>query len=400
MKFSNSKLLLAFAASCLLAASGAPLYGQSSIQVNFNDPDAAVLNDLVTFGTAEIREDGGFGNTGYLSITDPVNSQNGAVAFPDLTSDLEGGIESFRITARIRTGAGTASPADGFSFNYVRPDDPLIADILDPDTGELDPDGTLGEYAGIGTEASLPEEGSRTGIAIGFDEWQSGAAGANPEEVPCGEWNADPDNPLDCIGMSIRIDNELIFQGPFPTLNGELDDQTSLQTGPQGDVEDLGWAELAISVVPDSTLETNSLIKIEYKDRVVFDGSVEYTQGPGFLVFGGRTGGANAAHHIDDIAITTDFTKIENPGDFDEDGDIDFTDFLTMVGNMNTSDRAYQDGDFDFSGTIDIADFVGFRAAFAAASGAGEAAPVPEPAAGLMALFGIMGLAGFRRRRR
>ena len=375
-----------------MAASGSALYGQSSIQVNFNDIDDPILNDLVTFGTTEVREDGGFGNTGYLSITDALNGQRGAVAFPDLTSDLEGGIESFRITARIRTGAGTEQPADGFSFNYVRPDDPLIVDILDPDTGELDPDGTLGAYAaGPNGEGNLPEEGSQTGIAIGFDEWQSGPADPEATAEDCGSID------FDCIGMSIRIDNDLVFQGPFPTLNGELDDVTSLQTGPRGDVEDLGWAELAISVVPDSTNDSNSLIKIEYKDRVVFDDSVEYTRGPGFLVFGGRTGGANAAHHIDDIAITTDFTKIENPGDFDEDGTIDFEDFLLMMSNMNTSDRAYEDGDIDFSGRIDIADFVAFRRAFS--SGAGEAAAVPEPATGLMFAFALLGLGGLRRRR-
>lgn len=418
-----SKFLLAIAAGYLLAASGIALAQPASITVDFNDPDADVLDQIVTFGDAELREDGGFGNTGYLSITDAANGERGAIAFPELTEGGDTTAESFRITALLRVGAGTNRPADGFSFNFIRPDDPLIVDILDPDTGELDPDGTIGAYASSPAgEGNLPEEGSQTGIAIGFDEWQSGPADAEQNFAGTGiegggtfdgVASCGPSDTLaasidagrdviehDCIGLSIRIDNELVAQAPFPILNGELDNLQSLQTGPQGDAEDLGFAELSIGVVPDITDTAFSNITISYKGVDVFDERVEYEQGPGFLFFGGRTGGANAAHHIDNISIVTNFTQIELPGDFNEDGTIDFTDFLTLVNNMNLPDQAYEDGDFDFNGRVDISDFVGFRNAFADFNASGEAASVPEPAACLMALFGIMGLSGFRRRRR
>ena len=420
-----SKVAIALAAGLWLFSGSSALAQPKSISVDFNDPDADVLDQIVTFGVAEVREDGGFGNSGYLSVTDALNGQRGAIAFPALTDGA--GAESFRISARLRVGAGTDRPADGFSFNYIRPDDPLIVDILDPDTGELDPDGSTGAYASspVG-EGNLPEEGSQTGIGIGFDEWQSGGAdgeqnftatgiqgGGTFDGVPtCG-----PSDSLaasieagrdviehDCIGLSIRIDNELVAQAPFPVLNGTLDNLQSLQTGDArgNNFEELGWAELSIGVVPDITDPAFSNITISYKDIEVFNERVEYAPGPGFLFFGGRTGGANAAHHIDDISIVTNFTQIELPGDFNEDGAIDLADFLLMVGNMNTKDKAYEDGDFDFSGSITIADFVGFRRAFSdfANAGAGEAAAVPEPATGLMVAFGMLGLAGFRRRRR
>ena len=224
------------------------------------------------FGSAEWRESEG-NPGGYLSVTDALNGQRGAIIFPD----LEGGavLTSISISADLRVGGGTARPADGFSFNFVRPDDPLLE---------------MGEgYASSPTgEANLPEEGSTTGLAIGFDEWFSG-----------GE---------DIIGMSIRIDNELVDQFEFPILNNEGPDDPdyneSLQTGPMGVFDDeldlLSWARLNIN------LTAENLLTVDYKGVEVFNQTIDYDPGPGQLVFGGRTGGANAYHHIDNISIRTE----------------------------------------------------------------------------------------------
>jgi hypothetical protein len=66
---------------------------------------------------------------------------------------------------------------------------------------------------------NLPEEGTRTGVSIGLDEWFSG--------------DATPGVP-DVIGISVRVDGVLVNQTPLPTKNGDATDVTSLQTGPAG----------------------------------------------------------------------------------------------------------------------------------------------------------------------
>ena len=104
--------------------------------------------------------------------------------------------------------------------------------------------------------------------------------------------------------MSIRVDNKLVNQIPFPTLNGDVDDKTSLQTGPAGSVEeDLGWARLSIKLCANN-------LTVTYKDVTVFNQVVEYDATPGLLVFGGRTGGTNAFHHIDNMVVKTQKTSV------------------------------------------------------------------------------------------
>lgn len=413
MRYSARKLLLTVTVSCLLAAAGSSqLFGQGGIGLDFNDPNDPRLAQIFSSGTAEVREDGGVDNTGYLKVTDANNGESGLIVLPDLSDPPGSALESFQITADLRVGAGTAQPADGFSFNLVRPEDPLLQE-------------PPGAYASspVG-EANLPEEGSQTGLGIGFDEWQSG--GADPEQNFPGTGQPGPWDPADgepscgpsaslqasidagrdriehdCIGISIRVDNELIAQAAFPQLNGELDNIYTLQTGPRGSVDDLGWAELRIQVTPDLTNENNSNIRITYKDREVINGSFAYKPSPGQLVFGGRTGGANSHHHIDNIRIITDFTRIELLGDFNEDGKLDLVDFGILADNMNTliPENSYPSGDIDFSGRIDLADFVVFRKEFLKQGQAGAAA-VPEPGAGLLAMLGALVLGTVRRRRR
>ncbi len=151
------------------------------------------------FGTSQWLDFDGVDDSGYLNITDAANDQRGAIVFPDLEDGAD--LRAFSIEADLRVGGGTDSPADGFSFNFARPGDPVL------DDGE-------GWAASPTGEANLPEEGTTTGLGIGFDEWLSGGA--------------------DIRGMSIRIDNQLVDQYEFPNNNGEVDDDTSLQTGPAG----------------------------------------------------------------------------------------------------------------------------------------------------------------------
>ncbi len=225
------------------------------------------------FGTSEWRDTDGVNNSGYLSITDALAGQRGAIVFPDLAGGAD--LKAFAIEADLRVGGGTASPADGFSFNFARPDDPVL------DDGE--------DWAASPTnEANLPEEGTTTGLGIGFDEWFSGGS--------------------DVIGMSIRIDNELKKQFGFPVLNGNVANTRSLQTGPAGVLDDelqekMGWAHLSMKLC--ATSPTVKYLQVKYKDVEVFNEIVDYETSPGLLVFGGRTGDAYAYHHIDNISIRT-----------------------------------------------------------------------------------------------
>ena len=218
-------------------------------------------------GTAEWRDDGG-NPGGYLSVTDAENGQRGVILFPDLENGQA--LSTFTITADLRVGGGTDRPADGFSFSFVDPDDEVL------DNGEI--------FAGTtdlgANEMNLPEEGTQTGISVGFDEWFSGGD--------------------DVVGLSVRVDGELVGQVELPELNGEVDDIESLQTGPQMvDAEELGWAPFGIE------LSEGNNLTITYKNETFFDEVIDYTPSPGLLVFAGRTGGANSNHHIDNISIRT-----------------------------------------------------------------------------------------------
>ena len=258
-----------------------------TFDINFDDLSNPVFNDIVISGSGELRATGGNGDpttSGYLKVTDNVNSQRGTLIFPDLEAGQVVG--AFRIEADLRVGGGTDRPADGFSFNFVRSSGNLVDPVL-----------SGGAFAGTrdigGSEDNLPEEGTQTGIAIGFDEWTSGGT--------------------DVEGISVRVDGVMVAQEAFPTRNGDVTDDTSLQTGPSGaflevddsvtaefDVTSLGWARLVIDKD-----EANRLI-ITYKGREVYNDVLgSYLPHAGQLVFAGRTGGANAMHHIDNILIQT-----------------------------------------------------------------------------------------------
>ena len=244
-----------------------------AVLLTFNEGDE--LPEGIQFaGVGEIREEGGVDDSGYLKITDAVNGEYGAVVFPDL---LEGrAVKSFKFTADFRVGGGTDSPADGFSVNLVRPDDPLLADPVG-DFGSFAPSPNL-------AEASLPEEGSRTGLGIGFDEWDSGAP--------------------DVVGFSVRVDGELVTQVAANIRNGAPDDVESLQTGPigpegPGDISELTWQPFEVELKEDGKLT------IKWKGKTVLDNfQTTFFPSPVQIVFAGRTGGANAAHHVDNIGLT------------------------------------------------------------------------------------------------
>ena len=279
------------------------------------------------FGTSEWREEGGVDNSGYLSVTDNLNGQIGAIIFPDFENGAV--VTAFSITAQLRVGGGTSPPADGFSFNFVRPDDLLLdADVVPLDIGTLD--GRGNGWAEIPPHPGLylPEEGSQTGLAIMFDTYQNGPAAPSGD---CNEINDATDQPYDCIGIGVRVDNDVITATNLPAINGAFDDQESLTTNVDSEYTDTGVApQFDLDMIHSGDGLTWATLEIEYsqsgnlyvayKGREILNEQIDYQPSPGQLVFGGRTGGANAFHHIDNIVLRTNADVGGTPGDFNGDG--------------------------------------------------------------------------------
>src|SRR6266853_1486582 len=225
---------------------------------DFNaDPTSSGLVTL--YGSATWQPTGGVGattnaNDGYLQVTPSSAGQRGAVVFADFDNGQV--IEAFTFEADVRIGNGSTPPADGFSISYVRANDPVLSDVAGG--GNPAVDGNIWA-TGPNCEANLPEEGTQTGISVGFDSW---ASGGNPPY--CNE--ADQSIGPDIIGVDVRVDGNLVLQFPTPTLNGACDDPSSIQTGPtdtSGTPDGLCWAHLKV------VLDTNAMLSVYWKNTPI-----------------------------------------------------------------------------------------------------------------------------------
>ncbi|MCZ7637810.1 MAG: hypothetical protein M5U12_18295 [Verrucomicrobia bacterium] len=321
-----------------------------TVTIDFNT-DAEASGLIIATDQAEWRQDGGASGAngdGYLSITDARDSQRGGVLFRDLQPGLV--VKAFTFECDLRIGGGDAQPADGFSLNYVRDTDPIIANIENlrqatPYAGTDNEPGTGADSdSGDGTGGGLPEEGCSTGLAIGFDTWQS----------------ATINGVQDVVGISIRVDSKLIAQLPVPLRPGNIFLPTmpnpgaqagayeyneapyrnlpkgdpnynlSMQTGalsdedlngdgvlgndagtnqpPYGDpswglwVKNLHWEKFKAELTEQGT------VKVWWKGVELTPAGglpTTFAPSPGRIVFAGRTGGNNEVHHVDNIVLTT-----------------------------------------------------------------------------------------------
>lgn len=263
-----------------------------AIQSNLTDlaPD-----DFDPWSGASVWE--GEGNPGeFLALTEAIGGQWTIVVFPDIDDGEQ--IKAFTLTADIRTGNSTSDrAADGFSISYARADDPLVqAAINDNDLNQ-----------GLFGHPRVAEVGASTGVAISFDTWDGNQTqeGSAEDEFE---------------GIYVHVDGEYAGGVPLPTRHGECEDDTSLQTGPRtanndtvvdkyphlegvatgGNPDVLCWAPLEV------TLTETGLLTVKWKERTILDNfQTDFYPSPGRLVLGGRTGGANAIIHIDNIVLTT-----------------------------------------------------------------------------------------------
>jgi hypothetical protein len=244
------------------------------------------LNGLLTInGSGSWQASGGAGaatnaNDGYLVISSGT-SQSTTIIFSDF--DAGSVVQGFTFEADLRIGNGTLAPADGFSVNYCRATDPVL---------------TGGAFAtGPNCEANLPEEGTQTGIGIGFDAWPSG--GSPPY---CDEANQSIGP--DIAAVTVRVDGILVLQNACPTANPtNAADPTSVQTGPydgSGDPTILSWEHLKVQLTIDAKLS------VWWKGtQILSNYQTTFFPSPGRLVFAGRCGGSWENQDLDNISITT-----------------------------------------------------------------------------------------------
>jgi len=273
--------LMVLAAASAFAAIGTQA---GSASYDFN---TALPADLNFVGNAEWRDTGGVNGSGYMALFDAKNSQHASVLIPDFDQGLV--VKSFIFEVDLRIGNGTGNggrPADGFSINYARTDDPVVLDLVqEPPVDDVNKFHLGG----------APESGTATGLAICFDTWQG---------------NTQPDGGADLEGIMIKVNGTVLNVNgqrgiPMPTRNGACDDATSMQTGPYNGLDDgvpdgLCWAHLKVQV------DDNGNLTVTWKGTVIANAiPTGFAPAPGRIVFSGRTGGANENTHIDNLVITT-----------------------------------------------------------------------------------------------
>ena len=308
------RLLAAAALLAILGLTGADARAGSA-SYDFNTDFTGIAN-FFAVGSTDAQGNqlpawqaaGGYTNSGCVKLSDGTG-QTSAILFPDFDNGLV--VASFDFDCLIALGDWTSgTPADGFSINYVRADDPIVA-LIEAGTNPGRGVAGTGQWAGSqdngGTEIDLPEEGTQTGIGIGFDTWGTG----NP---PVGGSNG----PNDVRGISVRVDGHQITQIAMPSVaNADgsnlyataaeyLADPTTLITGPfddagvRGDGALLGWAPLRV------TVNENGLLNVYWKgSNIVQNFQTTYAPGPGRLLFGASTGGSEQWAGVDNINITT-----------------------------------------------------------------------------------------------
>jgi hypothetical protein len=208
---------------------------------------------------------------GYFAITQTTPSlaahgMRSVIIFDDFDSGLI--VAGFTFSCDLRIGGGSDLPADGFSLNFARANDPVL-------TG-----GNFGSGPD-GNPANAPEEGTTTGLVIELDAFSNDAA--------------------DPVGLSLKIDSTIITNVVMPTLNGNCNDPISLQTGPNNaGITNLCWQPLYVNLGIDGKLT------VLYKGAVLLTNfQTTFAPSAGRLIFAGRTGGLWEEQDVDNIRIVT-----------------------------------------------------------------------------------------------
>ncbi|MEO6033724.1 MAG: hypothetical protein ABIQ35_00555, partial [Verrucomicrobiota bacterium] len=211
------------------------------------------------------------GTNGYVAITQTTpdltaHGMRSTIVFDDFDNGLV--IAGFTFSCDVRIGAGNSTPADGFSINFARSTDPAIdSDVFGSGPG--------------GNPSNGQEEGTTSGLVVSFDAFANSAS--------------------DPVGLTVKVDNNVITNVPMGVLNGGCANILSLQTGTNTtNVADLCWQPLSVD------LKVNGTLSVSYKGVTLLSNLVTaYTPSAGRLIFSGRTGGSYQEQDIDNIRIVT-----------------------------------------------------------------------------------------------
>src|SRR5688572_9120833 len=232
-----------------------------------NDFNTDPIGDpnLVIRAPAAWRASGSHDGSGYISVTDAINGVQGTIVLPDF--DTSTVISSFRFTAKMRIGGGTARPADGMSINF----------------GD-DPGATVGE------------EGTTTGLSLNFDTWDNGNGEAPAIEL---KWNG-------TVVARKRFAGDSESAGPgylLPERDATTGAPLPIQTDPPG----TGTGGTPVWTDVEFSISGAGAASVRYKGNDIFRDVVVpgWAARAGRFVIGARTGNANEAHWIDNIGVTT-----------------------------------------------------------------------------------------------
>ena len=213
-----------------------------SYAINF-DEASVPLPGYTVYGNAIVEAGGGVGDTSCAKLTKALNGQGGSLILNEL--DPGASVAEFTATFKLRMGGGTPTPADGCAFSYA-------ADIVA---------GTFGET------------GSGKGLTIGFDTYDN--------------VDADPNNGTgEAPRFNVFWNGTLVASSPLQNLASMVNDT---------------YVEAMVRI------NSNRRLDFTWGGVPIFTdlniGFQPITGGK--FGWGGRTGGANANHFVDDISIST-----------------------------------------------------------------------------------------------
>jgi hypothetical protein len=345
-------LLATVGLSCASAYAG-------SLTVDFNTDPTGTLNfagtewDGITTtrtgSTAWIKDGGvpmgatangpqlGASGNGYLQLTTAgldgakTTYETGGVVFNDFDAGLI--VAGFTFECDLRIGNGDPNPADGFSISYARANDPVLVAVAAGDSlsdmnnpSAQQPSANGGQFAdnGSGTDGSLMEEGTLTGLSIGFDMWDSG-----DYTIPPSGWAKGTEAPgitHDGIGLDIRVDGVLVttismpngttqatsdehgnaLTASDPNGNNAATDPTAIETGPydannQYSPDGLSWCHFK------AVLDTSGVLNVYWKNtQILTNFQTTFFPSAGRLIMAARVGGNTANIGVDNVQVTTE----------------------------------------------------------------------------------------------